>query len=157
MTSNQGTTPVGDMPIMAGEDMHLHDAVQFWESAQTALAHAKLLKAAMDMIPDDAKTIVDVDLSELPELPADHPQYYRQLETRLRIRTQNKANRIKRYSIIMSQRTDVYTMLYKSAEQKAPIFARELREACDYSRDGVAGGYFNGVTAYRMMYNKLFP
>ena len=96
MTSNQGTTPVGDMPIMAGEDMHLHDAVQFWESAQTALAHASLLKAAMGMQPDEAKRIVDVDLSQLPVLTPDHPQYYRQLETKLRIKTQNKSNRISR-------------------------------------------------------------
>ena len=47
-------------------------------------------------------------------------------------------------------------MLYHSVEPKAPIFARELREACDYTRDGVAGGYFDGITAYRMVYDKLF-
>ena len=41
----------------------------------------------------------------------------------------------------MKQRTDVYSAFYKSAEPKAPIFARELRELCDYARDSIAGGY----------------
>ena len=141
---------------MSGEDMHLHDAVAYWENIQAVLAHSGLLKAAMAMEPDDARKIVDVDLGELPVLPQDHPQYYRNLETRLRIKTQNKSNRRQRYAIIMKQRTAVYTMLYKSVEPKAPIFARELREACDYSREGVDGGYFDGVTAYRRVYAKLF-
>ena len=149
-------TPDVAMPVMAGEDLHLHDAVSYWENVQAVLAHFSLLKAAMGMVPDDAKKIVDVDLGELPVLPPDHPQYYRNLETRLRIKTQNKSNRIQRYAIVMKQRTAVYTMLYKSVEPKAPIFARELREACDYSCDGIEGGYFDGITAYRMVYAKLF-
>ena len=74
------------MPTMTGEEMHLHEAVQFWENVQAALAHAMLLKAAMGMEPDEAKQIVDVDLNLLPVLPQDHPQYYRQLETKLCIR-----------------------------------------------------------------------
>ena len=156
MASDQGTVPLQGMPVMAGEDMRLHDAVAFWESVQTALAHAGLLKAAMGMVPDEASQIVDMDLSRLPVLPPEHPQYYRQLETTLRVKAQNKSNRRKRYAIIMSKRTSVYTMMHKSAEPKAPIFARELREACDYSRTGTVGGYFDGVTAYRMVYSKLF-
>ena len=112
------TTPAGEMPIMAGEDVRLHDAVQFWESAQAALAHAGLLKAAMGMEPDDAKQIVDLDLNQLHALAPEHPQYYRQVESILRIKTQNKSNRIRRYAIVMKQRTDVYTMFYKSAEAK---------------------------------------
>ena len=54
------------MPEMSGEDMHLHEAVQFWESTQGFLAHAGLLKAAMGMEPDESEKIVDVDLRELP-------------------------------------------------------------------------------------------
>ena len=128
------------MPIMSSEEMHLHDAVAFWESVQAALANAGLLKAAMGMEPDESRKIVDVDPESLPKLPPDHSQYYRQLETLLRIKTQNKSNRRQRYAIIMQQRTSVYSMMYQSAKPNAPIFARELREACDYTRDGVAGG-----------------
>ena len=117
MVDGQGhASPTGSiMPTLAGEDLHLHDAVAYWESAQAALAHAGLLKAAMGMVPDDAAKIVDIDASELPQLGEDHPQYYRQLETFLRIRTQNKSNRRQRYAIVMKQRTSVYTMMYKSA------------------------------------------
>ena len=45
MAGTQGATPYGTMPVMAGEDVHLHDAVQYWENVQAALAHATLLKA----------------------------------------------------------------------------------------------------------------
>ena len=146
----------GTMPMLSGEDMHLHDAVSYWESAQAALAQAGLLKTAMGMEPDDALKIVDIDIAKLPELQPTDSGYERRLETRLRIQAQNKSNRRQRYSIIMRQRTEVYSLMYRSVESKAPIFARELREACDYSRDGVAGGDFDGVTAYRMVYSKLF-
>ena len=65
----------GDMPTLPGEDLHLHDADccgVLWESAQGALAFNGLLKAAVGMEPDEAKTIVDIDLDEIPILPQDH-------------------------------------------------------------------------------------
>ena len=129
MADHQGNTPHAGMPVMSGEEMHLHDAVAYWEAAQGALADAGLLKAAMGMEPDESRKIVDIDPNELPVLPPEHPQYYRQLETMLRIKTQNKSNRRQRYAIVMKQRTSVYSMMYQSAQPKAPIFARELREA----------------------------
>ena len=36
------------------------------------------------------------------------------------------------------------------------MFARELREACDYARYGVPGGCFDRILAYRVAYQKLF-
>ena len=36
------------------------------------------------------------------------------------------------------------------------MFARELRESCDYARYGTPGGYFDGTLAFRMTYAKLF-
>ena len=120
MADVQGfTSPAGTMPILPGEDLHLHDAVTYWESAQAALAHAGLLKAAMGMVPDDALKIVDMNIDELPDLAVDDRNYYRQLETKLRVKTQNKSNRRQRYAIIMKQRTDVYTMLYRSFAQSS--------------------------------------
>ena len=67
MTGTQGSSPVGAMPEMAGEDVRLHDAVEYWESAQSALAHTGLLKAAMGMLPDEAKRIVDIDIRSYSE------------------------------------------------------------------------------------------
>ena len=46
MTDHQGKGSTGgEMPIMSSEEMHLHDAVAFWEAIQAALANAGLLKA----------------------------------------------------------------------------------------------------------------
>ena len=81
MADPQGkTSSPGGMPVMAGEEMHLHDAVAFWEAAQSALADEGLLKAAMGMEPDESRKIVDIDPKALPVLPPEHPQYYRQLD-----------------------------------------------------------------------------
>ena len=95
----QGKSPAA-MPLLAGEDLHLHDAVAYWESTQAALAHAGLLKAAMGMEPDDALKIVDINLNDLPELPPTDHGYDRRLEARLRIKRENKSNRRQRYAII---------------------------------------------------------
>ena len=93
MVDAQGQAlPAGTMPKFAGEEMRLHDAVAYWEGAQAALAHAGLLKSAMGMVPDDASKIVDIDPSELPVLPADHPQYYRQLLARFVRQHDSNAN-----------------------------------------------------------------
>ena len=79
-------TPAGTMPQFAGEEMHLHDAVAYWESAQAALAYAGLLKTAMGMEPDDALKIVDIDLNKLPELQPGDCDYERRLETKQKIK-----------------------------------------------------------------------
>ena len=53
MVDGQGNAPV--VPLLAGEEMRQHDAVEYWENIQAALAHAGLLKAAMGLEPDQAK------------------------------------------------------------------------------------------------------
>ena len=68
MAVAQGKISPAAMPTLAGEDMHLHDAVAYWESTQAALAHAGLLKAAMGMEPDDALKIVDTNLGDFTRI-----------------------------------------------------------------------------------------
>ena len=68
MAGVQSKVAPGEMPILSGEDLRLHDAVAYWESAQGALAFNGLLKAAMGMEPDEAKKIVDIDLGEIQGL-----------------------------------------------------------------------------------------
>ena len=72
----------------------------------------------MGIVPDEADQIVGSRSLHAARAPARsiHPQYYRQLETMLKVKAQNKSNRKKRYAIIMKQRTAVYTMMHKSAE-----------------------------------------
>ena len=144
------------LPHFPGENPVLHESVHYWELTQTKLATAGLSKAAEGKMPDKAASYVDTDLNELPVLPIDHRDHERRNEVRLAERKKNHTNRRKRYEITMEQRTAVFASLYESAEKAAPMFARELREACDYSRSGVDGGYFDGPLAYRIVYAKLF-
>ena len=131
-----------------GENPVLHEAVQWWESTQTRLSTALLIKSATGSMPDAAERIMDTKLSEIPSLPADHRDHYRREELRISVRKVNARNRIDRRSIFLSERTAVFTAIFQSAEESAPMWARELREACDYSNIGVDGGYFDGAMAY---------
>ena len=134
----------------------MHEAVQYWEDAQSALSGAGLLRVAQGLDPEEVEKYPVMDLDEIPALPVSDPGHHRRHETRARQKTLNASHRKLRYALVMKSRTAVYMAFYKSASKNAPVFARELREACDYSRDGVEGGYFDGVTAYRMAYEKLF-
>ena len=141
-----------DLPEFPGENPVLHESVQYWESIQTRIATAGLSKAAEGKVPDKAEAYVDTDLSLLPVLPVEHKDHERRNEVRLMERKKNSANSRKRYEIVMGQRTAVFASLYRSCEKSAPMFARELREACDYARSGVDGGYFDGPLAYRIVW-----
>ena len=145
-----GTEDSGILPTMASEEMRMHEAVQYWEDAQSALSGAGLLRVAQGLDPEEVEKYPVMDLGEIPALPVSDPGHHRRHETRARQKTLNASHRKLRYALVMKSRTAVYTAFYKSASKNAPVFARELREACDYSRDGVEGGYFDGVTAYRM-------
>ena len=125
-----------------GENPVLHEAVQWWESTQTRLSTAQLIKSATGVKPDALERIIDTKLSDLPSLPADHRDHHRREELRITIRKQNARNRIDRRSIFLSERTAVFTAIFEAAEESAPMWARELREACDYSIIGVSGGFW---------------
>lgn len=139
-----------------GENPHLHEAVKWWESTQARIAAAGLATTAAGGSPASSNSYVDVPLDSLPDLPSDHPQFERRRESRIRIQTQNAVNARRRYSIIMEGRTEIFSAFHMCAEETAPMFARELREACDYARYAVSGGYFDGTLAFRMAYQKLF-
>ena len=69
-----------------GETPVLHEAVQWWESTQTKIATAQLLKSANGQTPDAAARIRDTPLSEIPELPAGDRDYHRRQELRIATR-----------------------------------------------------------------------
>ena len=112
-----------------GENPVLHEAVQWWESAQTRLATAGLIKSATGKMPDAAERIIDTKLSEIPELPFGDRDFHRRQELRIAVRKQNAKNRIDRRSIFLSERTAVFSAIFQAAEETAPMWARELREA----------------------------
>ena len=74
-----------NFPQFPGEYPLAHSAQEFQEKAENALASLGLLAVVQGQELASAKSIVDIDLSLLPELPPDHRDYNRRLESRMRI------------------------------------------------------------------------
>ena len=83
-----------------------HQATQFREAAETALADRGLLAVAQGFPPPAAKCIIDIDLAELPELPQTHRDYHRRHETRIKAAKDNRANEEKRFTLTMEAWSD---------------------------------------------------
>ena len=58
-------------PQFPGEEPLAYDATKFRERAETALASAGLLAVVQGEEPASVRSIIDVDLALLPELPPD--------------------------------------------------------------------------------------
>ena len=143
MTEN--TAQSGSIPQFPGEEFLAHAATQYSEQAETQLAARKLLVVAQGGYPASVKAIVDVNLGDLPELPAGDRDYNRRHEARIKIKAQNAANRVKREELLLQSWTDLYTFYKESTEKTAPVLSRHLREKCDLAKTkGIAGGYFDG-------------
>ena len=135
-------TASGVFPQFPGEDFLAHAGTQYKEQAEARLASRSLLAVAQGDYPPSVKSIVDVDLDSLPELPVDHRDYTRRQETRIKIQTQNAANAEKRYDLLMTAWTEVYTLLKESTETTAPVLSRQLRMSCDLlANRNITGGY----------------
>ena len=145
-----------ELPAFPGENPRLHEAVQWWEIAQTRIASAGLSLVVTGGLPAAAARIVDTPLDTLPDLPATHPHFEKRRELRVQLQAKNTANAKIRDALVMDGRTALSVAFHRAAESTAPMFARELRERCDYARHGFDGGHFDGTLAYRMAHSKLF-
>ena len=114
-------------PVVPGELCLAHAGSQYKEQAETRLANLGLLAVAQGFDPPNVKCIVDVDLDDLPELPHDHKEYQRRHETRIKVKTQNRANAIKRHTLRMEAWTELYSLLSISAEPNAPVLWRAMK------------------------------
>ena len=154
-TRTVGAAPT-HFPQFPGEDCLAHAATLYIEQAEAYLISRGLLIVARGEIPQSVKQIVDVDLSQLPALPQSHPGYDRRLETRIKIKAQNAANKMKRRHLLLTDWTEVYTLLKVSTETTAAVFSRELKDECDlFATRKMEGGYFDGPRAWRMTLLKL--
>ena len=142
------TTPQ-DFPQCPGDDVHAHAATVYIEGVEARWAARGLLVVANGGTPAAAKAIVDIDLSELPELPAGHRDYNRRIETRIKIKTQNHSNAEKRKQVVLDAWTALYTDLKISTEANAPVLSRELKDTCDLTSVGYDGS-FDGPRAWRI-------
>ena len=143
------------LPPFPGEDPHLHEAVEWWQNAETRISAARLAEIAKGDEPLAARRLPITDLSTLPPLPEDHRDHERRNELRILKDAQNESNRMARYAIVMEGRSALFAAIHSSMERSAPMFAKELRLQCDYARSGHPG-YFDGSTAWVMTYDKLF-
>ena len=143
-------------PQHPGEDALAHAVQLYKEQVTASLAGMGLLSVAEGGLSDDAKCIVDVDLTTLPALPESHRDFHRREEARIRILTQNKANEERRFTLMMAAWTKIYSMYKRSTEVTAPVLSRELFELCDLSRtQGLTGGYYDGPRAHRIVHQRL--
>ena len=81
-----------EFPQFPGEEFFAHAGSQWVEMAEVRLTKRGLLAVAQGHDPPTVTSIVDIDLTELPELPQSHRDHHRRLEARTKIRTQNVAN-----------------------------------------------------------------
>ena len=146
-----------DLPQFPGDqDVLAHVATTFRNAAEARLASRGLLAVAQGGMPPAAAQIINVDLTELPELPVDHRDHNRRKETRIRTITANKANDVKRKQLIYDAWTEIYGLVYKSVEVSAPVLAQELKDHCDLATtSGMPGGYFDGPRAWAILLDRL--
>ena len=146
-----------DLPQFPGDqDVLAHVATTFRNAAEARLASRGLLAVAQGGMPPAAAQIINVDLTELPELPVDHRDHNRRKETRIRTITANKANDVKRKQLIFDAWTEIYGLVYKSVEVSAPVLAQELKDHCDLATtSGMPGGYFDGPRAWAILLDRL--
>ena len=92
-----------------GETPLRHEAHIWLESAEARLAAKGLLTVANGGQYAAARQIVDIPLNDLPALPAEHRDYERRNEVRIRIGIENQKNAEKRYELTMRAWTVVYS------------------------------------------------
>ena len=118
-------------PQFPGENVQSHAATQYKEAAEARFAARNLLVVANGGKPAAARAIVDVDLTELPELPVSNKDYSRRLETRIKIKAANAANAQKRLQITLEAWTEIYTLL--SCSRPQPRSRRQCSRATSSS------------------------
>ena len=145
-------------PDYPGGNFLAHAGSQYKEDIDARLSMLGLLGVAQGGDSPAVKAIIDTDLSMLPELPTTLKDYYRNLETRLKIQTQNAQNEEKRFSLRMSDWTTVYSLFKMSTEKSAPLLSRDLLELCDMMKitaDPKFTGCFDGPRAYKIVMKDL--
>ena len=158
-SGDDGTIKLGgskELQQFPGEECHAHVGAQWWEHAEAILAGLHLLAVAQGYEPASARHIKDINLAEIPELPTNHRDHQRRLESRIKVKAQNESNAEKRRTLKLEAWTQLYALFKTSTELTAPVFSRELKKLCDLSVTlGVEGGYFDGPRAYRMTWHKI--
>ena len=127
-----------------------HQGTAWYEAAVGRLA-GRLLRVANGLVPTDVEKIVDIDLTQIPQLPATHAHYERRLEARLRAERDNARNRTERQEIYIRDWTDLYKLMAEATEANAPLLHRAIHNACDMSHYTPPLPGFDGPRAWNMV------
>ena len=156
-TKSSRSTDEGDsrtlythFPAVPGEDPMPHQGAAWYEAAVGRLA-GRLLRVANGLVPTDVEKIVDIDLTQIPQLPASHAHYERRLEARLRAERDNARNRTERQEIYIRDWTDLYKLMAEATEANAPLLHRAIHNACDMSHYTPPLPGFDGPRAWNMV------
>ena len=84
-TKDAAANSTNALPQFPGEDLLAHAGTQWKEAAETRLSALKLLHVAQGGMPPAVLEIIDVDLTDLPSLPAGHRDHHRREETRIKV------------------------------------------------------------------------
>ena len=145
-----GTSDKTELEPFPCERPNRHKSVAWKESASSRLGALHLLVVASGGVPPQAACIVDEPL--LPELPPDHRDFERRLESNNRIQTRIKENAIKRWFITMNAWTALYGMLARCCEKTAPTLFRTLQDQCNLEKThGLKGGFMDGPRAWKIV------
>ena len=83
-------------PQFPGEDFQAHEASHYKEQVDARLTALGLISVAQGHPPASVKAIKDYDLSILPVYPPSHKDYFRTLESRMKMELINSQNAEKR-------------------------------------------------------------
>ena len=155
--SGSGKIRLKDFP---GEEPYRHAGKAWIEGAQSVLASHNLLTVANGKNHPDAIKIVDTPETDFLNVPADHHDYYRIHEAKMRARRQNLANTHTRFAINSKAWNEIYSAISLASEKNAPVFNRHLKELCDLQKihnDPRFDGLYDGPLAWRLIKAKALP
>ena len=152
-----GGPDANSFPQYPQEEPLSHIATQYREDRDRELTLLGLHEVALGNEPAAVRKLVYHDLDKYPPLPATHRNCEARNDLRNKLERENEIIAEERYQTIMAARTRVYAIMTKSMARTAPNLARELKTLCDLSQYGVDGGFFDGVTAYRISDERLDP
>ena len=142
-----------DLPAHPGDDPLQHVSADFFETAKLNLGIAHLLVVAESGEPERNAKLKEWDLSKVPALnPSDRDFSRREME-RMKLIRINEDFLDDKFTNTMTDWTRIYMSIAMCAKTSAPLFYQRIKLACDLSKrpDPVAGGYWDGPLAWRML------
>ena len=151
---NDGST---DLPAWVGPDPKLHEAYEFLRKTKPILIEKGLWVVAEGGSPAKCNSIVDFDVNQLPVPPSTSSSYYRYLETKLRLDTQNEQNDRTRTRYLLEAWDELFGLISRCvAKSSDEPLLRALETQC-IRHDLPGGARYDAPRAWSILTQSLFP